>query len=379
MAPRTLSLIQTGETWGGVLGQMPAGVDRTFSAFAYDVDGNLLFSGQATGVTLVAGQTAVVSVLLQQATPPPPFENRVPRITSLVASPLTVDPGDTVALQAEASDADAGDTLTAQWTASAGTLASATSLSTTWTAPAEPSSVSFTLTVTDSRGASASASFTLTVRANGLGSAEVSLGFNAWPQVGGITSSLSNLEVGQTTTLTATVTDEDGNAPTYQWEAGCAGTLEGATSATARFTPSARPPEENGCARCPLTLTVADGRGGQGRGTLLLCIGPGATATYPPEVVDTYQGASTVPGGTAVTLRVGARDPQGSPLGFAWTASVGTLSPATPGASTSEVTWTAPACVPEGTTPQVTATVTNALGLSVSHAFSLSVSSLCAP
>ncbi|RKH89101.1 hypothetical protein D7Y21_11835 [Corallococcus sp. AB045] len=58
--------------------------------------------------------------------------------------------------------------------------------------------------------------------------------------------------------------------------------------------------------------------------------------------------------------------------------STGTLGTATSTASTSQVLWTAPSCVPSGTTASVTATVTNALGLSTRFAFALQGGAACA-
>ena len=48
-------------------------------------------------------------------------------------------------------------------------------------------------------------------------------------------------------------------------------------------------------------------------------------------------------------------------------------------ANASELAWTAPACAPEGTTPTITATVTNALGLSASHGFTVTGLPRCVP
>lgn len=95
-----------------------------------------------------------------------------------------------------------------------------------------------------------------------------------------------------------------------------------------------------------------------------------ASAHWAPVIVSTSQ-STLPPGSGSVTLRVVASDPQSSPLSYSWTASVGTLGVPLNGSTTSEVAWTPPACVPAGTTPSVTATVTNALGVSVSTSFSL--------
>ncbi|WP_253900137.1 RCC1 domain-containing protein, partial [Corallococcus carmarthensis] len=361
--------------WGGVLGQLPAGTGRTFSAQAFDASNTVRYAGQVTPVTIQAGQTTAVTLLLQEVNAPPPFDNAAPRIYSLVANPGTVAPGGQVALQATADDPNAGDTLTYAWTAPSGGFSAPSSLTTAWTAPAEAGTVALTLTVTDSQGASASLSVTVTI-GTGNGGGAVNVSFNTWPQVSRMTALPSSVAVGQSTQVTVSASDADGDPLGYEWMASCAGTWAQSTSATARFTPSAQPSGGT----CMLTVAARDGRGGQGTGSLTIYVGPGTAEHLPPEVVETFQSVTSVPaGGGIVAFRVRASDPQGSALSFTWATSTGTLGTATRDATTSEVLWQAPSCVPAGIPPTVTATVTNALGLSASYVFSLQVVGVCAP
>ncbi|RYZ43260.1 MAG: kelch-like protein [Myxococcaceae bacterium] len=375
MTTRTDALVKTGGQWGGVLGQLPAGTGRTFSAQAFDASNTVRYAGQVTPVTIQAHQTSAVTLLLQEVNAPPPFDNAAPRILSLVASPGTVAPGGQVALQATAEDPNAGDTLTYAWTASTGSFSGPASLTTAWTAPTSAGPVVLTLMVTDSKGASTALSVTVTV-STGNGSAAVNVSFNTWPQVASITATPTSVAVGQATQVTASASDSDGDSLTYQWTASCAGTWTSATSASASFTPSEVPSSST----CTLSVAARDGRGGVGIGSLTVYVAtsPG-TARFPPEIVETFQSVASVPtdGGTVV-FRVRAADPQGSTLSFAWATSTGTLGTAMNTATTSEVLWTAPSCVPPGPPPTVTATVTNALGLSASHAFSLQGDTVCA-
>ncbi|MDC0713764.1 kelch repeat-containing protein [Stigmatella sp. ncwal1] len=375
MASRSAELVKTGGQWGGVLGQLPAGTDRTFSVQAFKTDGTAVYAGEATGVTITAGQTTVVSLTLQEINPPPPFDNSAPCITSLVATPATIEPGGVVTLQAAAKDVDPGDTLTFAWTARSGTFSSATNLSTTWTAPANTGPVTLTLTVTDSQGAAATVSLTIVVRA-GRGSAAVNVSLNTWPQVSRVTASPTAVDVGSTTAVHASAADSDGDGLSYQWTASCAGTWQNATSANASFTPSSQPPGDT-CANCALTVKVTDGRGGQTTGTLAICVGKKPTAQFPPDIVETFQSAITAAPGGTVTIRVKAEDPQNSALSFSWTASSGLLSAASHTVQTSHVMWTAPSCDPAGESPAITVTAMNALGLSVKHIFSVSSGKSC--
>jgi len=90
-----------------------------------------------------------------------PPANRSPSVTAS-CSPCTVESGISSSLRATATDPD-GDSLTYQWSAAQGSFSSSTSESTTWNAPLQPATVLATVTVRDSRGASASATVTLTV------------------------------------------------------------------------------------------------------------------------------------------------------------------------------------------------------------------------
>ncbi|WP_253908854.1 RCC1 domain-containing protein [Corallococcus exiguus] len=375
MTTRTDALVKTGGQWGGVLGQLPAGTGRTFSAQAFDASNVVRYAGQVTSVTIQASQTTAVTLLLQEVNAPPPFDNAAPRILSLAASPGTVAPGGQVTLQATADDPNSGDTLTYAWTAPSGNFSAPSSLTTSWTAPASAGQVVLTLTVTDSKSASASLSVTITV-STGNGSAAVNVSFNTWPQVSGVTATPSSVAVGQSTQLTASASDADGDSLSYEWTASCAGTWANATSATASFTPSAQPSGGT----CTLSVTARDGRGGMGLGSLTIYVSTSpTTGQFPPEIVETFQSIASVPaqGGTVV-FRARARDPQGSALSFTWATSTGSLGTATDTATTSEALWTAPSCVPAGNPPTVTTTVTNALGLSVSFVFSLQDGSTCA-
>ncbi|HEX8435859.1 RCC1 domain-containing protein, partial [Archangium sp.] len=381
MPARTAELVKTNNQWSGLIGKLPAGTARTFSAEAFNGSGTKLYAGEATGVTILAKQTTAVSITLQEVSPATPFTNAAPVITSLSAAPGTVEPSGAVTLTASASDANPGDTLTYAWSAPSGSFAQASSLSTTWTAPASAATVPLTLTVTDSKGLKGKVTFNVNVT-SGKGDAAVNASLNTWPQVSNLSATATALEVNESTTVSATASDNDGDALAYSWAASCAGTWSNATSATASFTATALP-DSSTCNNCDLTVTVTDSRNGQpigGRttGTLSLCVGPKRTAAFAPDIVETFQSAASTSGQGSVTFRVKAVDPQGSALSFSWAPTTGSNGTPTTTADSSEVVWTAPACVPSGSTPGVTLTVTNALGLSSSHAFSVSVNAPCA-
>lgn len=389
MDPVTGSLTKTGATWGGTLTQIPPGTSRTFTAEAFDTTGKKLFAGQAPGVTLTAGGTAMVSITLQETTPTPGFENDAPRITALVASSNRVTVGGTVSLQVTASDPNPADTLGYAWTASAGSLSSTTLTSTTWTAPALPGSATVTVTVTDPHGASAALSVTLQVETaggtdGGTGaSASVGALLNTWPQVNKVTAAPSFVAMGETTSVEATATDLDGDTLAYSWTSTeCFGTWTGQATRTPTFTPTSSwpSPGPDGCAVCQLRVTVTDGRGGQTTGTLRMCVGTRPSPSFPPRFSSTTQSATAVATGATVTFRVTASDPLGSALSFQWHAARGTLGAPLTGVASSEVVWTAPSCVPStGATARVSSTVKNPAGLSAAHTFAVNLTGPACP
>ncbi|KFE67348.1 High-affinity leucine-specific transport system, periplasmic binding protein LivK [Hyalangium minutum] len=364
-------------SWGGLIGNIPAGSNRSFLAEAFDSSGIRRFQGQSSGVTITANQTTAVAITLQELAPPLPYANEAPVIDSLVASSTSVQAGSALSLTATVHDPNAGDTLTLAWTASGGTFTAPTATSTSWTAPSSAGVQTLTLTVTDSQGAAVAVSLAVNVLSGAsTGNAAVNISFNLWPTVSSVSASLHRLDAGQSTTVSAHASDADGDALSYQWAASCPGTWTNAASSSASFEPSSVP--AGVCNNCRLTVTVQDGRGGQTTGSLHLCIASSSTQRFAPSFTHYYQSATAASPGQTVTFDVTALDPQSSTLTFAWASNTGSLASAQHTANTSHVVWTAPACVQTGVTPTVTATVTNAYGLPASKAFSLSGLPTCA-
>lgn len=269
---RTLDLDNAGGEWTGTMEGIPAGDNRSFTAEAFGADGTKLFAGSASGVTITAGQTARVSLLLEQLAPPP-AANSAPVLGPLELWPTRVKPGESATLELMASDAD-GDPLTYRWSAS-----------------------------------------------------------------------------------------------------GCTGTWVDSSPGRARFTPDAVP--ATGACACRLSVTVEDGRGGQGQGSMFLCVAT-PSESLPPVIVSlSFRQPEAGPVGP-LSLGVEAEDPQGSALDFSWTANTGTLGSPVDTASTSSVSWTPPTCLTSGNAI-VTVTVRNALGLSTSHAFTIPGLPDCSP
>jgi hypothetical protein len=375
----SLELVSSNGSWGGVLGNIPAGSDRSFLAQAFDASNTLLFQGEASGVTIAAEQTSLVAITLQQVNAPPPFANGAPVIDTFVASATSVAPGDSISLVATAHDPNPGDTLTYAWSSTGGNFSSLSTASTSWTEPFSTGVHTLTLTVTDSRGLASSISLAVNVAPSAeQGDAQFSISFNSSPQVSTLSASPTQLAVGQSASVSASASDPDGNSLSYSWSASCPGSWANASSSSAQFSPSAVP--AGSCNNCNLTVSVSDGRGGQTTGTVALCIRSSSASQHFNPVITSSSGSSgTAAAGQVLTFQVAASDPEESALSFSWSATTGSLGTPVHSASGSRISWTAPSCAMTGVTPTVTVTVSNAYGLSASKSFSPSGLPACTP
>ena len=154
---------------------------RTGSA-TYDFETKSSYSVTVTASDGNGGSDSIdVTITLtdvDETAPPPPPANNPP--TAEAGAARTVDPGASVTLYGSGTDPD-NDTLTFLWRQTAGptvTLAGADTARATFTAPpdlTEDTALTFTLTVSDGRGGSATDAVTVTVRdlAPGFGGAGV--------------------------------------------------------------------------------------------------------------------------------------------------------------------------------------------------------------
>ena len=337
-SPRVSSLFARGGQWGGILGGLPAGTGYTFTVAAKDLAGTLIYSGAASNVTILRGQTAMVIITAQQATPPDAFHNAIPAIDSLVLSSTSVTPGDQVSVKVTAHDPNAQETIAFQWLATCGTFANASAANTTWTAPAVAGPCSLSIKVTDQHGATVTASATINVdSANGKGQAQVSVSTNTWPVITDLAAAPNGcLDAGAPTTLTVTASDADKDPLTYAWSTSCAGIFSASGAASPSFVLASG---QTGV--CTLTVVVSDGRGGSTTGELTLPIGKPAF-NQAPVIADFVQSASTAISGQTISFLVDATDPEGGALAFQWSSDGGSFSGEQDSSTSSSVVWTAP-------------------------------------
>ncbi len=324
--------------WTGLIGGIPAGTNRLFTADGYDSANVRTFAGQTSGVTITRGQTVSVVIVLQQVAAPTPFVNTTPSITSLVASSNAVAPGEAVSLAATASDADLGDILSFSWQASGGSFSASAAATTSWTAPTAEGNYSLTVRVNDSRGAYHAVSIVIGVAAaNGRGNALVNATFNVWPQVTSVTATPSHLAPSTTTALAVSANDPDGDALTYAWTSDCGGVFSSTSAAAPSWTAPASAPASG---LCLLRVAVSDGRGGSNNGTITVSFATNPSANVAPVIDFAYQSSSVALVGEAITFGVTAHDPEGHALTFAWQRAAQSLSGAVSTASSSELAFT---------------------------------------
>ena len=365
-APRVSILYARGAQWGALLGGLPAGTGYTFTVAATDAGGTVIYTGSASNITILRGQTVVVVITAQQAKAPDAFQNAFPVIDSLVISSASVAPGDQVSAKVLAHDPNPLDTVTLQWQSTCGTFADATVANAIWTAPVAATSCTVSIKVTDQRGASVSASWVIGVdSANGKGQAQVSVTTNTWPTITNLSVSPNGwLDAGTTTGLTVTAADADNDPLSYVWTSPCAGAFNATNVANPTFVLASG---QTGV--CTITVTVGDGRGGSTVGDITLPIG-GPAVNQAPVIVDYVQSATTAISGQAINLLVDATDPEGTALTFQWATDGGTFSGEQDSATSSRVVWTAPATASGDW--QAAVTVTDVHGAATTQVFTIS-------
>jgi LmbE family N-acetylglucosaminyl deacetylase len=235
--------------------------------------------------------------------------NRAPQITAgPTATPAAITHAQTASLGVTATDAD-GDSLTYSWVPSSGSISGA-GATVTFTPPQVtlPTTVRIDVQITDGHGGSATSFVNVSVTPP-----------NRAPQItAGPTATPAAITHAQTTSLSVTATDADGDSLTYSWVP-VGGSISG-SGATVTFTP----PQVPSATTFRIDVQITDGRGGSATSFVNVTVTPpnrapqmtaGPTAT--PAAINDLQTAS---------LSVTATDADGDSLTYAWMASGGSIS-----------------------------------------------------
>ncbi len=231
----------------------------------------------------------------------------------------TVTAGSTVTLNGAASHDDGGTIISYAWTQTAGTSVALTGVDTAtpnFAAPNESGTLTFTLTVTDDNGATASDTVNISVDLPPVA--------EAGPDQA-VTS-------GATVTLNGTGSyDPDGTIASYAWvqTAGATVVLTGAATATPTFI------APNASGTLTFVLTVTDNSGATASDMVSVSVNLPPVAEAGPD--------QAVTSGVTVTLNgAGSYDPDGTIVSYAWTQTAG-APVVLGGANTATPSFTAPA------------------------------------
>ena len=311
----------TGNNWSTTAQGIPAG-NVKYTGTAYQGTTSI-FTGSVLGV-ITAGQTASVTLNLFQTTPNA-FANNAPVIDALQVGTTSATPGQVVSVSIVAHDPDAGDTLTYGWTATCGTFATASSASTTWTAPASTSAPCvLTVTVTDNHGAANAAVATISVQSSNVGGVAITVVPDLAPIIMGINVNVTNTATPPVTSPFVTgsvanlsvIASDDGSIASYAWtqNAACTGGFSNAAISNPAFTVTAAAGTS-----CVFTVVVTDDKGQSTTGTLTLPVVPAAGSAVAAPVVGIYsQSSDNIALNQTLYLYLVASQIAGDVLDFTW-------------------------------------------------------------
>ena len=315
----------------------------------------------------------------------PTIPNNPP--TTSAGDDQTIPEGDTVALNATASDPDTGDTLTYLWTSDRPglSISGSDTLAPSFTAPQvdTDTTITLTLSVTDSHNATATDRVTITVTdvpANATRPADTRdvQPTDATPTIPNNPPTASagddqTIPEGDTVTLTGTASDPDtGDTLTYLWTSDRPGL---SISGSDTLAPSFTAPQVDTDTTITLTLSVTDSHNATATDQVTITV----TDVPPPNTAPTASAGDdqTIPEGDTVTLTGTASDPDtGDTLTYLWTSDRPGLSIS--GSDTLAPSFTAPQ-VDTDTTITLTLSVTDSHNATASDPVTITVTDVPPP
>jgi hypothetical protein len=193
---------------------------------------------------------------------------------------------------------------------------------------------------------------------------------NSAPRINSLVASSTQVEPGQSATLSVTATDADGDTLSYAWTT-TAGTLANATAAGATWTaPTTEGPYT-------VNVSVMDGKGGQAGFSLVINVLAAKSRASVTTSFNTWPVVSQVSvtkgqllPGASTGLDVTAVDPDGDTLTYTWSDNCGGSFSSTTAKSP---TWTAPATQPASGTCTMSVAPNDGRGGSTQGSLSITI------
>ena len=340
--PIIFPLVFKGGQYSAQVNNLVPASDYVFVADAKKADGTSIFHGADSNVTVSKGNTAQVTIYLNQVNPVG-ITNSAPVIDTVTFDSNQIAQGGTVHLSATAHDPDPGQTatLTFAWTSTCGAAIVASAPSggsdttprsemAVFTAPSADVDCQVNLTVSDAIAVPNMAAFSILVGLGsfGNGNARVAAIVNGAPVIASLTADPAQITVGPVSgTLTVVATDPEGDSLNYHWSsttAGCAAFLGNPTASSTTFVVTAV-----SVSLCTFTVAVDDGTWPGTtvvKNTVVSSLTlPVASPTVasPPLFGMAYQSDDTISGGSSTVMAVVASDPAGGTLTYHWSVKSG--------------------------------------------------------
>ncbi len=238
-----------------------------------------------------------------------PQGNTSPLVSSLKITPNPAAPGSTMSAVAIASDAD-GDVLHYAWSASAGWAVTGYGTTATVVAPLTNNAAgAVTVTVDDGNGKTAHSTLAVTTE-TGTPPTPTSL-----PVISSITALPNPVGKGGAMSISVTASDTNGYALAYTWTV-TTGWAINSGQGTPGITVTA---PDSYASSGTVSVTVNDGHGGVASGS----INVGTEGNSMPVISSISALPSPAGLHQTIIVSVGAADPDGDAIGYAWTATAG--------------------------------------------------------
>jgi len=344
--------------WNAGVSSLSLSGDYRITVVGTDVSGRETVSNTVDSVKVSEVGATWVHMALQP--PRSPDEGESPVVDALLASAQKVEPEQAVEMRVVGHDTKVGGLLSYHWTADCGHLSGNDQAKVTWVAPEEDGDCQLTVGLSNTRGGRAEARMNITV-GRARGNVRVVVILNSLPVVARMLAFPTVVEKGVGIDLSTSANDPDGDPLSYQWSSTCPGVFGTLTTANTRFIPNEATESD-----CGFTVVVSDGHGGKSQGTVVLS-GKKPIVNVAPIMGISFQTGQQVAPGSMVLLHMEARDPEGQPLTWTWSASNGTLKNQLDSIGASEATFVAP--VEQGVDCSIIVTATDPLGASSSFSF----------